>query len=211
MLVLKYAKRGDACFISHIDLLRHVSRILRRADVPVQFSQGFNPHALVFFSPPLAVGVESEAEYLAVCTDMSADELIERYNAAVPQSLKAERVFVCAKNPNLQGKIVAADYVFDTPYADIDLTNGFEIEYLKKGKAVRENAADRIFAIFSKDGKLALRLAAGNTNLRPDRILGELNARLGIDLTAADIYKIAQYMIENGKFMDIDTFLTKND
>ncbi len=66
MLTLKYCKAGSACFISHIDLLRHVSRILRRAGITVNYSQGFNPHALVYFSPPLGVGVSSVAEYLTI-------------------------------------------------------------------------------------------------------------------------------------------------
>ena len=50
MIVLKYQKCEEARFISHIDLLRHISRILLRAEIPVKRSNGFNPHALVFFS-----------------------------------------------------------------------------------------------------------------------------------------------------------------
>ncbi|MDE6060809.1 MAG: TIGR03936 family radical SAM-associated protein [Clostridia bacterium] len=210
MLVLKYSKLSDACFISHIDLLRHVSRILRRADIPVKYSQGFNPHALVFFSPPLAVGVSSVAEYLSIDSDMQGGELLARYNGAVPDTLKASKVFECAKNPNLQGVIVAADFVFDTPYADIDLTNGFEIEYMKKGKPVRENVADKIFGAFNAGGKLMLRLAAGNTSLRPDRILNELNSRLCTCLTAADVCKIAQYVSVDGKLINVDELLSSN-
>ena len=103
MVVLKHVKRDSACFISHIDMLRHVSRILRRAGIPVKFSQGFNPHALVFFSPPLAVGVSSDSEYLAIDTDMPKDEVMERYNRAVPYTISAEKAFACEKNPNLQG------------------------------------------------------------------------------------------------------------
>ncbi|MBD5092379.1 MAG: DUF2344 domain-containing protein [Clostridiales bacterium] len=208
MLVLKYSKLSDACFISHIDLLRHVSRILRRADIPVKYSQGFNPHALVFFSPPLAVGVSSEAEYLAIDSDMQGCELLARYNGAVSHTLKASNVFECAKNPNLQGVIVAADYVFDTPYADIDLTKGFEIEYEKKGKTVREDVSNKIFGAFNVDGKLMLRLAAGNTSLRPDRILNELNLRLGVSLAAADVCKIAQYVQLGDRLVDVDEFLS---
>ena len=129
MLVLKYSKTDSACFISHIDLLRHVSRILRRADISVNYSQGFNPHALVFFSPPLGVGVSSVAEYLAIDSNMNADELLEKFNASVPATLRASEVFTCAKNPNLQGKTVCADYIFDTPFKALDLSAGFEVSY----------------------------------------------------------------------------------
>lgn len=208
MLVLKYVKRADSCFISHIDLLRHVSRILRRADIPVKFSQGFNPHALVFFSPPLAVGVASIAEYLAVDTDMNGGELFERYNLAVPVTLAAIETFECGKNPNLQGKITAADYVFDTPFKQIDLS-GFQIEYEKKGKTVIEDVSDKIYGSTNADGRFALRLASGNTSLRPDRILSELGKRLRTNLALSDICKTAQYVGTDGGFEDVDEYLKR--
>lgn len=211
MLTLKYVKQADACFISHIDLLRHTSRILRRADIPVKFSQGFNPHALVFFSPPLAVGVASEAEYLTIDTDITQEELLERYNASVPANLRAIKTYKCEKNPNLQGKIIAAEYVFDTHFCELDLTKGFEIEYMKKGKLIREDVSDKIFGVYSVDGKLGVRLAAGNTNLRPDRILPELNRRLGVEIAAADIKKTRQFVRRNesDELMDVDDYLTE--
>lgn len=207
MLVLKYFKSANACYISHIDWLRHVSRILRRAGIPVNFSQGFNPHALVFFSPPLAVGVPSNAEYLTIDTPMPADEAMSRFNASVSQELQAVKVFECTKNPNLQGKIVAADYVFDTPYRTGNLGEKFEIEYQKKGKTIVEDVADKIYAAFEKDGKQTLRLASGNTNLRPDRLLGKLNKTLGADLTCTDILKVAQYVFIDGKLKNVDDYL----
>ena len=53
-----------------------------------------------------------------------------------------------------------------------------------------------------------MRLATGNTNLRPDRILSELNARLGASLRVTDIEKIAQYVEIEGKLVDVDEYLT---
>ena len=133
MLVLKYQKQGSACFISHIDLLRHVDRIIRRAHIEVKFSQGFNPHPLLFFSPPLSLGTASVAEYLSIDSDMDKDVAFERYNASVPDGLKANKIFVCSKNPNLQAKVVCADFVFNTPYRQIEVGDKFEISYEKKG------------------------------------------------------------------------------
>jgi len=121
-------------------------------------------------------------------------------------------VFECEKNPNLQGKITAADFVFDTPFKNIDLS-GFVIEYEKKGKAVREDVSDRIYRVADSGGRLSLRLAAGNTSLRPDRILPELNARLGVALALSDIRKTAQYVgFANdaaGGFEDADDYLKR--
>ena len=209
MLVLKYEKTGRACFISHIDLLKHTARTIRRAEIPVKFSQGYSPHALVFFSAPLALGVSSNAEYLALDVDMPKEELFKRYNAACQEGLKASKVFECEKNPNLQGKIVACDYLFPTAYKNIDISNGFEISYTRKGEVITEEVSKKIYAIFEKDGKLVMRLATGNTNLRPDRLLETLNAMLGTNMVATDIVKIAQYFgLEEG-LVEADEYLAR--
>ncbi len=224
MLVLKYVKQGGSRFISHIDLLRHSSRIIRRAGIPVKYSNGFNPHALVFFSPPLVLGAGSLAEYISIDTDISAEELFERYNSAVSQDMRATCVFSCGKNPNLQGKIVAADYVFPMEYTDIDLSKEFIVEYEKKGERVLENVADKIFAAEKyidgadsksdhsngsapKDGSLLLRLATGNVNLRPDRVIAELNRRYGLDMRVSDVMKVRQYVSVDGELIEADEYL----
>ncbi|MDE7372830.1 MAG: TIGR03936 family radical SAM-associated protein [Clostridia bacterium] len=207
MIVLKYSKTDSACFISHIDLLRHVSRILRRADISVNYSQGFNPHALVFFSSPLGVGVSSCCEYLAIDTDMDGDEVLERFNASVLAALRASEVFTCAKNPNLQGKTVCADYVFDTPFKALDLCRGFEITYEKKGQTLKEDVSDKIYSVFDEGGKLGMRLALGNVNLRPDRILPKLNKMLSANLSVTDIRKIRQFVEVDGKLVNADDYL----
>ncbi|MDE6060593.1 MAG: TIGR03936 family radical SAM-associated protein, partial [Clostridia bacterium] len=194
-------------FISHIDLLRHVSRILRRADISVNYSQGFNPHALVFFSPPLGVGVSSVAEYLAIDSNMNADEVLEKFNASVPTTLRASEVFTCVKNPNLQGKTVCADYIFDTPFKPLDLSAGFEVSYEKKGQTVTEDVSDKIYAVFDEVGKLGIRLALGNVNLRPDRILPKLNELLSAELCITDVQKVRQFVELDGKLVEVDDYL----
>lgn len=207
MLVLKYEKRDGARFISHIDLLRHSSRIIRRAQIPVRFSNGFNPHALVFFSPPLALGVSSVAEYISIDADITKEEIFNNYNAAVSDGLKAVAVFECAQNPNLQGRAWAADYVFPIDYTPIDLSDGFYINYIKKDKTVTEDVSDKIFAVENFGGRLLLRLAAGNVNLRPDRVLDRLNETLGTSVLVTQIEKIKLYVTVGEKHIDADEYL----
>lgn len=207
MIVLKYTKTLDARFISHIDLLKHMSRILRRANIPVKHSQGFNPHALLFFSPPTVLGVNSYAEYVAIDTDMSESEVFERYNNAVPAGLKAIAHFSCAKNPNVQGKSVSADYVFDTPYFEFDYKDGFTITYKKKDAYVTEDVSDKIYGIFNADGRLGVRLASGNNNLRADRLANALVEKYGGNIPITTIAKINQYVLHDGKEISADKYL----
>lgn len=51
------------------------------------------------FSPPLSLGISSIAEYLTLDTNESADVVLEKFNAAVPDDLKASKVFACEKIP----------------------------------------------------------------------------------------------------------------
>jgi radical SAM-linked protein len=61
---LRYAKTGRARFFGHQDIIRCFHRAFRRIGLRLDYSKGFHPHPKLRFSPPLAVGVESIAEYM---------------------------------------------------------------------------------------------------------------------------------------------------
>ncbi|MFY1672665.1 TIGR03936 family radical SAM-associated protein [Plantactinospora sp. WMMB334] len=63
---IRYAKRGPLRFTSHRDFARAFERALRRAGVPVAFSQGFTPHPKISYASAAPTGVASEAEYLEI-------------------------------------------------------------------------------------------------------------------------------------------------
>ncbi len=77
MIVFQYTKIDGAEYVSHLDTLRHINKIMRRADIKTGYSKGFNPHMHIFMSAPIAVGIKSLAEYCYVCllyTSDAADE-----------------------------------------------------------------------------------------------------------------------------------------
>jgi len=59
-----YSKVGLLRFVSHLDSLRMIHRLLRASRLPIAYTQGFNRHPKIKYGPPLAVGVEGENEYL---------------------------------------------------------------------------------------------------------------------------------------------------
>jgi hypothetical protein len=63
---LRFTKTGKAAYISHLDLMRTVQRALNRGGVPIRYSEGFNPHALLSILLPLPVGVESFCELMDI-------------------------------------------------------------------------------------------------------------------------------------------------
>ena len=59
---LFYTKHGRMRFISHLDMTRFMARVIRRAELPVWYTEGFNPHLYMTFALPLSLGFESEYE-----------------------------------------------------------------------------------------------------------------------------------------------------
>ncbi len=61
--LVEYSRTGSICHLGHLEILQVVFRSLRRAGIPTNFSQGFNPSPKISFSPALASGTESLVEY----------------------------------------------------------------------------------------------------------------------------------------------------
>lgn len=62
--IVHYSRRGSISYLGHLEMLQAIFRSLRRADLPLNFTQGFNPSPKVSFGPALAAGTESLAEFL---------------------------------------------------------------------------------------------------------------------------------------------------
>jgi radical SAM-linked protein len=85
---LQIQKAGDLRYISHLDWLRMIHRALTRAEIPVAYSQGFNPSPRVSFGPALPLFVEGLAEYIDLDTvqPIAQDQLIARLNPQLPKN-----------------------------------------------------------------------------------------------------------------------------
>lgn len=88
-LRIRYAKRGRMRFASVRDFQRSLERALRRAEVPMAFSQGFSPHPKISYLPAVPTGVASEAEYVEIALQVSRDpaEVAAALDAALPEGL----------------------------------------------------------------------------------------------------------------------------
>ena len=86
---VKFCKVGSLQYISHLDLQRTLARVLVRANIPMWYTKGFNPHAKVTFGLPLSIGTESECEYLDLRLDrrIPPDELRRRLNHELTEEM----------------------------------------------------------------------------------------------------------------------------
>ena len=81
---IKFRKYGVMKFIGHLDIMRYFQKVMRRADIPIAFTQGFSPHMIMSFAQPLGVGVTSDAEYfdIELTESISSKSAIEQMNRA---------------------------------------------------------------------------------------------------------------------------------
>ena len=88
--LVKFTKEENIKFISHLDVLKTIQKNIRRAELPIEYSQGFNPHMTTSIAQPLSVGVYSSGEYLdmVLVDEMNEDEIIARLNATAPGGIK---------------------------------------------------------------------------------------------------------------------------
>jgi radical SAM-linked protein len=64
--MVHYSRTGNVCYLGHLEILQMIFRVLRRAAIPVNYSQGFNPSPKISFGPALPVGTESLAEFFTM-------------------------------------------------------------------------------------------------------------------------------------------------
>lgn len=84
-----FSKTGTARYISHLDLNRTMIRALRRAALPIWYTEGFNKHPYVTFAAPLSLGYEGERETMdmRLNEDLPMAEIVSRLNGVMPQGL----------------------------------------------------------------------------------------------------------------------------
>ncbi|HWQ30533.1 MAG TPA: TIGR03936 family radical SAM-associated protein, partial [Negativicutes bacterium] len=98
---LKFTKGNEVKYISHLDLMRVFQRAIRRSEVPIAYSAGFNPHQEISFGAPLSLGVTSNAEYvdLKLSSEMAVQEIKERLNGSLPDGIRILDGVVLGDNP----------------------------------------------------------------------------------------------------------------
>ena len=114
-LRVRYTKLGKIRFIGHRDVARIWERSLRKASIPVLYSQGFSPHPRISFGLALPTGFESEAEYVDIYLgeDFFMDGFDERIiqeniNRALPAGMDSLAVGIVATSGDSLQELVDA-------------------------------------------------------------------------------------------------------
>lgn len=113
-----YQKQGLAKFLSHLDWIRLIEQAIRRAQLPIAYTAGFNPHPKVAYGPPLPVGAESLMEMLDVnlTKRLSVDSFITTMNSQLPEGVKFVRARILPLHtPSITSMIQATCYRVEVP------------------------------------------------------------------------------------------------
>ena len=113
-----FAKRERVRYISHLDVLRYWERAIRRAELPLSYSQGFTPHPKIQFAGPLPLGYLAEREVVDVSLDgrVELDEFLARIaGQTVPDLPLIDAEEIPLSTPPAQAAALWADYVVDLP------------------------------------------------------------------------------------------------
>ena len=194
-LRFKFIKQGSLQYISHLDLVRTMHKVIVRAKLPLWYTEGFNPKPKMIFAAPLSIGTESVCEFMDIRLNeyMDPAEAMARLNANMTQEMQViEAYYPETKFTDLAW--LSYTVCLDTKGADTDLVehcnsvlNSDKVEILKKTKS-GENIVDirpliksagaelcgeqiRIFCILSADP---------SSFLNPEYVVKVLREKCGI-------------------------------
>ncbi len=205
-----YEKTGMAKFISHLDTVHLFTRAIKRARIPIWFTEGFNPHAFLTFAMPLSLGVESYCETVDVrlLQEENLEELTERLDKALPPDVHVSKIALPKFTPQ---EIAWADYkiIFNSPDNSLlsraeNVLSSDEITVMKKvkqgrGKTEKEiNIKDKIlkFSLENQNGKAVLNVTLSSgmqNNINPSLLIGKIISGGETDIDTVDIIKLKSY------------------
>ncbi len=206
---LIFSKTDRCKYISHLDINRCMARAFARAEVPLWFTEGFNPHPYMSFSLPLSLGVESccESVDLRIVGDISNSTLKDNINKMLPSGIRIVDVIDDFRDSS---EIAFSDYVYKIEFRDnalaLDkikaLLDADEIPAEKKAKKGKRRIVKETnikpfidkysISVRGTDIVLNIRLAAGNErNLNPTLLFDTIIKLIDMDYEWRSIARIS--------------------
>ena len=213
---IRFTKTGRAKYISHLDLNRCMMRALRRAGVPVWFTQGFNPHPHIVFALPLSIFFESDCEVMDIRVEdgMTDGEIADRLSDQMPEGIH----MIKAAPPVMPaGDIAFAEYRLTLDFdgrSAADLQQAAEDlagrETLPVEKATKHRQTEIDVAPYwyeaetaVSDGKMTIRTqlpASPQENINPSMLVAAMEKYAGIKPDFERIRRTGIFNAENKPF-----------
>jgi len=204
-LLFSFGKTGKAEFYSHINVMQIFERAFLRADIPVLFTEGFNPKPRMEFAHPLALGQSSDCEIAAVDVpgDYRGQDFIRDVNACLPEGISVNRAGLFDELPGV--KRVSLMAIYGGSELQLDFREGAREKFLQglEQKPVRGCEAE----IPEGDGTVCrIRILQKGKESSPGikKILSEI---LGDDAgLCTEVSRTALYAKREGQFISYFDF-----
>lgn len=206
-----FSKTGRAKYVSHLDLVRAMTRAVRRADIPLWYTEGFNRHPYLTFASPLSLGYEGLRETMDIrmADDFPFDELVNRLNAVLPEGLVAiSAADVVAK----AGELAAAEYrlTIHLPSSVIvEALNAAELLVEKRTKKKTMKTIDilpyfknaSVEAVGEEQTVVTVALpSGGNENVNPGLFITALSGIVGAEVDA-EVLRLRLLLADGSEFL----------
>lgn len=179
---IQFTKYGDMKYVSHLDMIRLFTRMFHRAELPVAYSNGFNPHPKMSVLLPLSVGFESSCEYLDAEFEKSVSmlECLKKLKSAAPLGMEIPQICELNETSRKAKEIRYASYDITTDAKiDTDKLERFlereTVEIVKKTKrseGVADIRPDIMDLCRKEEHSFSAVISAGsNANLKPDLLI----------------------------------------
>ena len=200
---LQFEKREEVKYIGHLDTMRTFTRCIKRTNLPIKFSSGFNPRVQLSFALPLAVGVTSECEYfdLELNGEVEPSEVVKELSQTMPSGFKILSCIRLEKSKSLMSLVKEAEYeinldintenVEDEVKKIQDLFSQDSIEITKQGENKKEeivNIKQRLIDFLVEEInyftiRVTVHCSAGSKdNLNPNYVLQAIRNILGEEI-----------------------------
>lgn len=179
MICFKYTRTDGAEYLSHLDLMRHIMRTMRRAGIELEKSEGYHAHPRLYLNSPPALGIQSVAEYGTAATAFDGD-FLKLFNEFSPAGIKCLSAKFTEKNPNYANSITSCRYEAEgiAPFDPNEILGQKNIEITDlRGRVL--DIRPRIYAIEWQGDVLSFTLGAGQNNLRADLFCTYLADKFG--------------------------------
>jgi len=139
-VIIKYKKIDRLKFISHLDTIRLLQRAVRRAEIKILYSKGYNPHPKFSFAMPLSLGLETYGDYIEIELENSENPntIKERLNKVLPEYFQVINAEESENNKTLAARLEYVIYKIDLVLenTDIDELNSINDNFFKEEKMV---------------------------------------------------------------------------
>lgn len=199
---IKFRKFGAVRFIGHLDVMRFFQKAMRRAHIPIAYSEGYSPHMIMSFANPLGIGLSSDGEYFDIELKawISSREAVKRLNSVMVEGFEVLSFRQIAPEKKMTGMAILAAADYKSYLKNGGLSGSFQEKveefmslpeiYIRKQTKRSEKEVDiraMIYKLKAEENGIYMQVAAGSVqNLKPGLVMDAFCVFLGQNLTPSE-------------------------